>query len=182
VLVLGDLHIPHRVATLPAKFRKLLSPGRIQHILCTGNLCTRESFDYLKTVAADVHVVRGDFDDNLAYPEQKVVTVGQFRIGMCHGHQVCLSCSINKCIQAVYTYLYFTPSFIDEGRSESIKRVHCWWFRRLFHGEILMHWRWSRDSWTWTSSSRGIHTSSRPTNMRTNSTLILDLLQGLTTH
>ena len=22
------------------------------------------------------------------YPEQKVVTVGQFRIGMCHGHQV----------------------------------------------------------------------------------------------
>ncbi|RWS05866.1 hypothetical protein B4U79_14240, partial [Dinothrombium tinctorium] len=24
----------------------------------------------------------------LAYPEQKVVTVGQFRIGLCHGHQV----------------------------------------------------------------------------------------------
>jgi hypothetical protein len=22
------------------------------------------------------------------YPEQKVVTVGQFRIGLCHGHQV----------------------------------------------------------------------------------------------
>jgi len=88
VLVLGDLHIPHRIATLPPKFRKLLSPGRIQHILCTGNLCTKESFDYLKTVAADVHVVRGDFDDNLSYPEQKVVTVGQFRIGLCHGHQI----------------------------------------------------------------------------------------------
>jgi len=88
VLVLGDLHIPHRVATLPSKFRKLLAPGRIQHILCTGNLCTRESFDYLKTVAADVHVVRGDFDENLTYPEQKVVTVGQFRIGLCHGHQI----------------------------------------------------------------------------------------------
>lgn len=25
---------------------------------------------------------------NLSYPEQKVVTVGQFRIGLCHGHQV----------------------------------------------------------------------------------------------
>jgi vacuolar protein sorting-associated protein 29 len=24
----------------------------------------------------------------LNYPEQKVVTVGQFRIGLCHGHQV----------------------------------------------------------------------------------------------
>lgn len=86
VLVLGDLHIPHRCASLPAKFKKLLVPGRIHHILCTGNL-SKETYDYLKTLANDVHVVRGDFDDN-PYPEQKVVTVGQFRIGLCHGHQV----------------------------------------------------------------------------------------------
>ena len=96
VLVLGDLHIPHRSPSLPSKFKKLLVPGRIQHILCTGNLCARDSFDYLKTLATDVHVVRGDFDDatggtgvgNLNWPEQKVVTVGQFKIGLCHGHQL----------------------------------------------------------------------------------------------
>jgi len=96
VLVLGDLHIPHRSPSLPSKFKKLLVPGRIQHILCTGNLCARDSFDYLKTLATDVHVVRGDFDDatsgtgggNLSWPEQKVVTVGQFKIGLCHGHQL----------------------------------------------------------------------------------------------
>jgi len=88
VLVLGDLHIPHRASALPSKFKKLLVPGRIQHILCTGNLCTKETLDYLKTLASDVHVVRGEFDENLNYPEQKVVTVGQFRIGVCHGHQV----------------------------------------------------------------------------------------------
>ena len=28
------------------------------------------------------------FQQNLTYPEQKVVNVGQFRIGVCHGHQV----------------------------------------------------------------------------------------------
>jgi len=88
VLVLGDLHIPHRTHSLPTQFRKMLLPGRIQHILCTGNLCTKESYDYLKTLASDVHVVRGDFDENSNYPEQKVVTVGQFRIGLCHGHQI----------------------------------------------------------------------------------------------
>lgn len=88
VLVLGDLHIPHRCNALPAKFKKLLVPGKIQHILCTGNLCTKESYDYLKTLAGDVHIVRGDFDENLNYPEQKVVTVGQFKIGLIHGHQV----------------------------------------------------------------------------------------------
>uniref|UniRef100_A0A8C5J6M1 Vacuolar protein sorting-associated protein 29 n=1 Tax=Junco hyemalis TaxID=40217 RepID=A0A8C5J6M1_JUNHY len=87
VLVLGDLHIPHRCNSLPAKFKKLLVPGKIQHILCTGNLCTKDTYDYLKTLAGDVHVVRGDFDENLNYPEQKVVTVGQFRIGLIHGHQ-----------------------------------------------------------------------------------------------
>lgn len=88
VLVIGDTHIPYRCHSLPAKFKKLLVPGRIQHILCTGNLCAKETFDYLKTLASDVHVVRGDFDENVTYPDQKVVTVGQFRIGLCHGHQV----------------------------------------------------------------------------------------------
>ncbi|KAI8442481.1 hypothetical protein MSG28_005973 [Choristoneura fumiferana] len=88
MVILGDLHIPHRTGSLPPKFKKLLLPGRIQHILCTGNLCTKESYDYLKTLASDVHVVRGDFDENSTYPEQKVITVGQFRIGLVHGHQV----------------------------------------------------------------------------------------------
>ncbi|XP_064378241.1 vacuolar protein sorting-associated protein 29-like isoform X2 [Dromaius novaehollandiae] len=87
VLVLGDLHVPHRSGGLPAKFKKLLVPGKIQHILCTGNLCTKESYDYLRTLAVDIHVVRGD-SESLNYPEEKVVTVGQFRIGLIHGHQV----------------------------------------------------------------------------------------------
>ena len=94
VLVLGDLHIPDRSSALPAKFKKLLVPGRIQHILCTGNLCTRESYEYLKTLATDVHVVKGDMDHDggdanvKGWPEQKLVTVGQFKIGLCHGHQL----------------------------------------------------------------------------------------------
>ena len=57
-------------------------------LLVLGNLCTKESFDYLKTLANDVHIVRGDFDENTAWPEQKVVSVGQFKIGLCHGHQL----------------------------------------------------------------------------------------------
>lgn len=85
------MHLPYRSHNLPMKFKKLLVPGRIQHILCTGNLCSKEAYEYLRTLANDVHVVRGDFDDHLGYPinpEQKVVTVGQFRIGLCHGHQI----------------------------------------------------------------------------------------------
>uniref|UniRef100_A0A8C9BQM1 Uncharacterized protein n=1 Tax=Phocoena sinus TaxID=42100 RepID=A0A8C9BQM1_PHOSS len=72
-LRLPDLHIPHWSNSLPAKFKKLLVPGMIQHTLCTGNLCTEESYDYLQTLAGDVHIVRGDFNENLNYQEQKVV-------------------------------------------------------------------------------------------------------------
>lgn len=63
VLVIGDLHIPHRVHDLPAKFKKLLVPGKIQQILCTGNVCDRETYEYLRSVAPDVNVVRGDYDE-----------------------------------------------------------------------------------------------------------------------
>ena len=38
-------------------------PGKIQHILCTGNLCSKETLDYLKTLASDIHVTKGDFDE-----------------------------------------------------------------------------------------------------------------------
>ncbi len=56
VLVIGDLHIPHRVSGIPDKFKKLLVPDKIQSVICTGNLCTKEQFDYLKSLSSDVHV------------------------------------------------------------------------------------------------------------------------------
>jgi len=88
ILVIGDLHIPHRAHDLPAKFKKLLVPGKIQHILSTGNLSTKETHDYLKNLASDLHVAKGDFDENPSYPDSKVLNIGQFRIGLVHGHTV----------------------------------------------------------------------------------------------
>lgn len=41
VLCIGDLHIPHRAVDLPPKFKELLKPGKIHHVLCTGNLCSK---------------------------------------------------------------------------------------------------------------------------------------------
>ncbi|KAE8662668.1 Vacuolar protein sorting-associated protein 29 [Hibiscus syriacus] len=58
VLALGDLHIPHRAADLPPKFKSMLVPGKIQHIICTGNLCIKEVQDYLKTLCPDLQLQR----------------------------------------------------------------------------------------------------------------------------
>ncbi|KAJ3045496.1 Vacuolar protein sorting-associated protein 29 [Rhizophlyctis rosea] len=92
VLVLGDFHIPHRAIDLPAKFKKLLVPGKIQQILCTGNLCSRELLDYLRTVCPDLVLVRGDMDESSSLPStaspSRVITHGPLRIGLTHGHQI----------------------------------------------------------------------------------------------
>ena len=39
VLAIGDLHVPFRAAGLPPQFRELLVPGKVQCVLCTGDLC-----------------------------------------------------------------------------------------------------------------------------------------------
>lgn len=59
------------------------------------NAC-RETLDYLRYLCPDVHVTRGVFDDvnlaggsaSAALPERKVVSIGGWRIGLSHGHDV----------------------------------------------------------------------------------------------
>eukprot|EP00897_Mesotaenium_endlicherianum_P007119 jgi/Mesen1/6435/ME000033S05724 len=88
VLALGDLHVPHRAIDLPPKFKTMLVPGKIQHILSPGNLNIKEMHEYLKSLCGDVHVTKGEYDEDSRYPETKVVTIGALKIGICHGHQV----------------------------------------------------------------------------------------------
>ncbi|KAL1973088.1 hypothetical protein VTN31DRAFT_6630 [Thermomyces dupontii] len=89
VLVIGDLFIPDRAPDLPAKFKKLLTPGKIGQILCLGNLTDRSTFEFLRQIAPDLHIVRGDFDvDSPNLPLSKVVTHGSLRIGFTHGHTI----------------------------------------------------------------------------------------------
>lgn len=77
----------HIFICLPTYF-SMLVPNKMQHVLCTGNV-GREQYNELRGLAPSVHVVAGDYDDDdLAFPETKVVQIGQFRIGIMHGHQV----------------------------------------------------------------------------------------------
>ncbi|KAK3419547.1 hypothetical protein EUGRSUZ_G00114 [Eucalyptus grandis] len=50
-----------------------------------GILCLH---DYLKTLQRDLHITRGEYDEETQYPETKTLTIGQFKLGLCHGHQV----------------------------------------------------------------------------------------------
>ncbi|KAK5127416.1 hypothetical protein LTR85_006755 [Meristemomyces frigidus] len=113
VLVLGDLFIPDRAIDIPAKFKKLLTPGKIGQILCLGNLTSPSVYAFLRQLAPDLQLVKGDFDIPLttSAPAQqqqgaaagsnapeatfpiptalsKVVTHGGLRIGFTHGDSI----------------------------------------------------------------------------------------------
>lgn len=89
MLVLGDLHIPHRADMIPEKFKRMLVPNKMQHVICTGNMGSKEQYEELRNLAPNVHVVDGDFEyPGAMFPDTKVVQVGDFKIGIIHGHQV----------------------------------------------------------------------------------------------
>ncbi|KAG5287854.1 vacuolar sorting-associated protein [Histoplasma capsulatum G186AR] len=89
VLAIGDLFVPDRTPDIPAKFKKLLTPGKIGQILCLGNLTDRDTFEFLRQIAPDLQLVKGDFDvDSPNLPLSKVVTHGSLRIGFTHGHTI----------------------------------------------------------------------------------------------
>lgn len=80
----GCLYLIRRI-----QFRKLLAPGKIGQVVCLGNLTDKETYDFLRQTAPDLHVVKGDFDteaSNLAL--SKVVQHGGLRIGFTHGHTI----------------------------------------------------------------------------------------------
>ena len=90
VLVLGDLHIPERTNKIPEPLKRMLVPDRMQHVICTGNVGSSPAlWNEIQQLAPSCHCVAGDFENDFdLFPETCVVQVGQFRIGVIHGHQL----------------------------------------------------------------------------------------------
>mmetsp|Transcript_7287 Transcript_7287/g.10855 ORF Transcript_7287/g.10855 Transcript_7287/m.10855 type:complete len:234 (+) Transcript_7287:73-774(+) len=88
VLILGDMHIPQRASEIPEKFQRMLVPNKMQHVLCTGNLTSKDKYEEIKKLAPNVHIVNGDMDENSFWPETKSLTIGSWKIGLIHGHQI----------------------------------------------------------------------------------------------
>ena len=51
-------------------------PGKMQHVLCTGNVCSKSTEEYLRTLANSVHIVRGDMDVQTGQPESERESAG----------------------------------------------------------------------------------------------------------
>ena len=73
-LVLGDAHVPGRAPKIPAKLKRMLVPNKMQHVLCTGNMGSRELYEELRALAPTQHFVCGDDDDDADFPEETITT------------------------------------------------------------------------------------------------------------
>lgn len=94
VLVVGDYHIG-RESDIPQQFKKMLNPGKMQHVVCTGNIGSKQHYDDLRQLAPNIHIVAGDceFDRSnspgeAVFPATRTLQVGDFKIGVIHGHQI----------------------------------------------------------------------------------------------
>ena len=88
VLVVGDMFVPDRCSDIPEQFKNILIPNKIQYVLSLGNNGSRESYDWLRSLSNNFHGVKGDNDEASNLPEVKTVQIGDFKIGLIHGHQV----------------------------------------------------------------------------------------------
>ena len=89
----GDVgSLPRCQATIVGRFlrgdslRTMCHPG-LSSAPPSFHLCNQETYDYLRSICSDVTVVQGDVDER-AWPDTRVVTLGDLRVGLCHGHQV----------------------------------------------------------------------------------------------
>jgi vacuolar protein sorting-associated protein 29 len=57
-------------------------------VLCTGNLCMKSTEDFVRSLAYNAHIVRGDLDAGLDLPDSKVFKIGELTFGLIHGHQL----------------------------------------------------------------------------------------------
>ena len=87
VLVTSDMFVPQRSQDIDPQFKTILIPNKLQHVLSLGNSGFSESYDWLRSLSNYFHSIKGDFDED-EMPEKKVVQIGEFKIGMIHGHQV----------------------------------------------------------------------------------------------
>lgn len=63
----------------------------MHHLVCTGNIVTKQMEDYLRGLAPSVHIVRGDEDSIDTFPslpDIKVIKIGEFKLGLTHGHSI----------------------------------------------------------------------------------------------
>ena len=169
VLLVGDMLVPQRISDISEKFKSLITPNKINHVLCLGNMGSTESYDWLKSLSNNYHCVKGDYDLDESLADKKCVQIGEFKIGIIHGHQIIPSGDIDSLsdiqrqlgcniLVSGYTHqldvkvkdnaLYLNPGSISGAFSPSIKDNSPSFILLALQGDIAILYLYILDNMT----------------------------------
>jgi len=96
ILIMGDVHIPNRIDSIPNDVKELLNAnkGKFSRILCTGDFGTIESYEYFKSLLPkskewNFNCVKTDFQETkLSFPATLSLKSNGYKIGIINGYQI----------------------------------------------------------------------------------------------
>jgi len=94
ILIIGEVAVPAKVDKINEDIKTILSKKKFSKILCTGNIGNRETLDFFKGIiknnsSKNLHIVKSRYDENDEnYPENNVISIGEFNIGLINGYQI----------------------------------------------------------------------------------------------
>ncbi len=96
ILIMGDVHIPNRIDSLPPEITNILeeNKNKFNRIICTGNFGNMENYNYFKSLLGkdyqfNFNCVKNDFQDtSLSFPETLTIKSNEYKIGVINGYQI----------------------------------------------------------------------------------------------
>ncbi len=96
-LVIGDIHVPDRVAEIPRQVKSFIESSQFDFVLSTGDLTSQEVLLWMKTIAP-LKVVKGNMD-YLPLPERETLQFHKFKIGLTHGSGIWPRGDVNQLLK-----------------------------------------------------------------------------------
>ena len=96
LLIMGDVHIPSRIDSIPPEVKEILdaNKGKFSRVICTGDFGTIETYEYFKSLLPkskewNFNCVKNDFQETkLSFPDTLTVKSNDYKIGIINGYQI----------------------------------------------------------------------------------------------
>ncbi len=96
LLIMGDVHIPSRIDSIPKEVTEILNSnrGKFSRVICTGDFGTMETYEYFKSLLPkskewNFNCVKNDFQETkLSFPDTLTVKSNDYKIGIINGYQI----------------------------------------------------------------------------------------------
>ena len=96
LLIMGDVHIPSRIDSIPGEVKEILNAnkGKFSRVICTGDFGTIETYEYFKSLLPkskewNFNCVKNDFQETkLSFPDTLTVKSNGYKIGIINGYQI----------------------------------------------------------------------------------------------